>query len=224
MANEPTRFADRSDAGRHLAARLTGMNLIRPIVFALPRGGVPVALEVARVLNAPLELLLVRKIGAPGAPELALGAIVDGQDPQTIINDDVRRSSGADAVFIDHARRRALAEIERRRTLYRQDRPPIDPAGCAAVIVDDGLATGATAKAALAAIKRRGAASTMLAVPVAPVSALDDMQSHADQIVCLYAAVRFHSVGAFYEDFHQLTDEETIRLLRQIPAPRPDTA
>jgi predicted phosphoribosyltransferase/dienelactone hydrolase len=197
------------------------MNITRPVVYALPRGGVPVGLEIARALNAPLDLVLVRKIGAPGAPELALGAVVDGEDPQTVINEDVRQESGASAAFLARARRRELAEIERRRAFYLEGRPRIDPAGCTAIVVDDGLATGATAKAALAAIKRQGAARTILAVPVAPVEALADMRSHADEIVCLHSAIRFHGVGAFYADFHQLTDEETIGLLRQAWAERP---
>ncbi len=217
----PTRFTDRSDAGRQLAAQLSAMNLTRPVVYALPRGGVPVGLEIARVLNAPLDLVLVRKIGAPGEAELALGAVVDGENPQTVINEDVRWASGADAAFLARARRRELAEIERRRALYLEGRPRIDPAGCTAIVVDDGLATGATAKAALAAIKRQGAARTILAVPVAPEEALAEMRGHADEIVCLRPATRFHGVGAFYADFHQLTDEETIGLLRQAWAERP---
>ncbi len=204
-----------------LAARLLAMNLPRPVVYALPRGGVPVGLEIARALNAPLDLILVRKIGAPGAPEVALGAVVDGQEAQTVINEDVRRDSGANAAFVARARRRELAEIERRRTLYLQGRPRVDPAGCTAIVVDDGLATGATAKAALGAIKRQGATRTILAVPVAPEEALAEMRDYADEIVCLRQVVRFHGVGAFYDDFHQLTDEETIGLLRQAGTERP---
>ncbi|HBK08343.1 MAG TPA: erythromycin esterase [Acetobacteraceae bacterium] len=215
------RFTDRSEAGRVLAARLTTMNLTNPVVYALPRGGVPVGLEIARALHAPLDLVLVRKIGAPGAPEVALGAVVDGENPQTVINEDIRRASGADAAFLARARSRELREIERRRALYLEGRPRIDPAGRTAIIVDDGLATGATAKAALGAIKLQGALRTILAVPVAPRAALADMRGHADEIVCLHAADRFHGVGGFYADFHQLTDEETIGLLRQAWTERP---
>lgn len=197
------------------------MNLVRPVVFALPRGGVPVGLEIARALNAPLDLVLVRKIGAPGAPEVALGAVVDGENPQTVINEDVRRASGADDAFLTRARSRELAEIERRRNLYLEGRPRVDPAGCTAIVVDDGLATGATAKAALSAIKRQGAARTILAIPVAPEEALREMASHADEIVCLRPAARFYGVGSLYDDFHQLTDAETVGLLRQAWAERP---
>jgi putative phosphoribosyl transferase len=224
MERVPARFIDRSEAGRLLGARLAAMNLLRPIIYALPRGGVPVGLAIARALSAPLDLVLVRKIGAPGAPELALGAVVDGENPQTVINQDVWQASGADAAFLAGACQRELAEIKRRRALYREGRLPIDPAGCTAVVVDDGLATGATAKAALAAIKRQGAARTILAVPVAPEETLADMRSYANEIVCLHSAARFHGVGAFYDDFHQLTDKETVGLLRQAWMERPADA
>ena len=153
MRESGVNFTDRTDAGRQLAARLIPMALDRPVVYALPRGGVPVAAEVARALGAQLDLILVRKIGAPGAPEVALGAIVDGANPQTVINEEVRRRSGADDAWLERARARELAELERRRATYLGDRPHVDPSGRTAVIVDDGLATGATMKAALIAIR-----------------------------------------------------------------------
>lgn len=215
MASPDFRFRDRLDAGRKLAAQLLAVSIDQPVVYALPRGGVPVALEIARALNAPLDLILVRKIGAPGAPELALGALVEGNPPEIVINEDVRRTSRADDVFLSQARERELQELERRRSLYLGDRPRIDPAGHTAIIVDDGLATGATAKAALIALQRRGATRTILAVPVAPKSTLDEMATHADLVICLRPAVHFSGVGTFYGDFHQLSDEETIGLLRQ---------
>jgi putative phosphoribosyl transferase len=210
-------FADRAEAGRQLAARLAGSRdwaEVRPVVYALPRGGVPVAREIAIALKAPLDVILVRKIGAPGQPELALGAVVDGTPPQTVVNEDVRRMTGADDAYLTEARSRELSEIARRRTLYRPDRPPIDPSGCTAIVVDDGLATGATAKAALTAIRQQGAARTVLAVPVAPVETLAEMRDFADEIVCLIPARHFDGVGAYYDDFHQLSDDETIALLR----------
>ncbi len=191
------------------------MALDRPVVYALPRGGVPVALEIARALHAPLDLVLVRKIGAPGAPEVALGAVVEGEQPQTVINEDVGRISGATDIFLERARERELLELERRRTRYLGDRPRLDPAGRTAIVVDDGLATGATAQAALIAIKRRGAARIVLAIPAAPEEALAALRQHADLVVCLHPVRRFNGVGAFYSDFHQLTDEETVGLLRQ---------
>lgn len=222
MAGSYFRFRDRLDAGQQLAARLAELSLDKPAIYALPRGGVPVALEIARTLAAPLDLILVRKIGAPGAPELALGALVEGNPPEIVINQEVRRISRADDAFLDQARERELQELERRRNRYLGGRPRVDPAGRTAVIVDDGLATGATAKAALLAIKRRGAARTVLAVPVAPKSTLDEMAGYADLVICLHPAVQFTGVGAFYDDFHQLSDEETIGLLRQSWSKHPD--
>ena len=124
-----TLFIDREDAGRQLAARLLLLRLDRPVVYALPRGGVPVAVEIAKALHAPLDLVMVRKIGAPGAPEVALGAIVEGQRPETVINEDVRQKSGADDSYIERARARELEELERRRARYLGDRPRVDPRG-----------------------------------------------------------------------------------------------
>lgn len=208
-------FEDRSDAGRQLARQLASLPLKRPVVYALPRGGVPVALEIAEALDAPLDLLLVRKIGAPGAPEVALGAIVDGEPPETVINEEVRRHSGADAAYLSRAKAHELAEIRRRRHRYLGDRAPVDPTGCTAIVVDDGLATGATMKAALIALKRKGAAKICIALPVAPAEALKELADKADHVVCLAPVTRFYGVGAHYRDFHQLSDEETVGLLRR---------
>jgi len=149
-------FLDRVDAGRKLAARLLALGLERPVVYALPRGGVPIGLEVANALKAPLDLIMVRKIGAPGQPELALAAVVDGEAAQTVINEEIGRATGADAAFLKMARERELKEIERRRSLYLAGRRHISPAGRTAIVVDDGLATGATARAALQAVRRQG--------------------------------------------------------------------
>lgn len=215
MRRHQSRFADRAEAGRLLGARLAEMGLARPVVYALPRGGVPVALEVARALGAPLDLILVRKIGAPGAPEVALGAIVDGETPQMVINEEVRRHSGADAAYLERARAHELAELERRRARYLGGHAQADPAGRTAILVDDGLATGATMKAALIAMKRQGAAKVCVAVPVAPAEAAAEMEDLADLVVCLNPARIFYGVGRFYDDFHQLTDEETVGLLRK---------
>ena len=208
-------FTDRRDAGRLLAERVAALNLTDPVVFALPRGGVPVALEVARRLHAPLDLILVRKIGAPGFPEVAMGAVVDGENAQTIVNDDIFRETGADAAGLGRARRRELAEIERRRAVYLGDRARVSPAGRVVVIVDDGLATGATAKAALAAVKRQGAARIVLAVPVAPADAVEAMRGLVDEVVVVQTPEQFWAIGQFYVDFHQLSDDETVTLLKE---------
>lgn len=215
MVASSIRFRDRTDAGRQLAARLLSLSLDRPVVYALPRGGVPVALEISQALHAPLDLIFVRKIGAPGAPEVALGAVVDGARPQTVINDEIRRLSGADELFFERARTRELAELERRRTLYLGGRGQVSPAGHTAIIVDDGLATGASMKAAMIAMKRQGAEKICVAIPVAPAEALHAIREQADVIVCLHPVETFSGVGGFYDDFHQLTDEETVGLLRQ---------
>lgn len=209
-------FADRADAGRRLAQELADLRLDAPVVYALPRGGVPVAAEVARHLSAPLDLVLVRKLGAPGNPEVALGAVVEGDPPHLVLNEDVRRMSGADDRFVQDARCRELQEMDRRRAAYVGDRPRLDPAGRTVIVVDDGLATGATMKAALGALRRQGAARIVVALPVAPQAALDEIADLADDVICLHPARQFFGVGAFYRDFRQLTDAQTVAALRDI--------
>ncbi|WP_170480781.1 phosphoribosyltransferase [Ruegeria arenilitoris] len=208
------RFPDRAEAGRRLGKRLQTMELDDPVVYALPRGGVPVAVEVAHAIKAPLDLIFVRKIGAPGSPEVALGAIVDGKNPQTVINKEVQRRSHADANYLEKAGARELHELERRRSRYLGDRAQISAKDKTAVIVDDGLATGATMKAALIAMTQQGPKKVCIAVPVAPAEVAKEFESLADEVVCLNPAQLFFGVGAFYDDFHQLSDEETIGLLQ----------
>jgi len=215
------RFVDRRDAGRQLAARLDELKLDRPIVYALPRGGVPVAAEIAARLNAPLDLVLVRKIGAPMQPELAVGAIVDGDEPELVVNDDIARQTGADDEFIRRACQRELAEIERRRARYLVGVQRADPRGRTAIVVDDGIATGATTIAALHALKKRGAARTIVAVPVAPPDTVERLKQEADEVICLMQPADFWVISAFYLDFHQLEDAEVTRALQ---AARPDAA
>lgn len=214
------RFADRQEAGRLLAAQVTALRLRDPVVYALPRGGVPVAAAVADALHAPLDLVLVRKIGAPEQPELALGAVVDGATPEMVLNPDIVAATGATDGFIEASRQRELAEIERRRRHYLAGRAPIDPAGRDAVVVDDGIATGATARAALHALRRRGAARLVLVTPVAPTDTLRALHGEADEIVCLLEPAPFFGIGLFYRDFHQLTDDEVIGLLAARAHPR----
>ena len=207
------RFIDRSDAGRQLAQRVAALKLDDPIVYALPRGGVPVAAEIAATIHAPLDLVLVRKIGAPMQPELAVGAIVDGEPPELVVNDDIARQTGADGGYIDRVGRRELAEIERRRARYLGDRPRPDPRGRTVIVVDDGIATGATAIAALRALKTRGAARRIVAVPVSPPDTVQRLEAEADEVICLMKPPDFWGISAFYVDFHQLDDDEVTRAL-----------
>lgn len=208
-------FEDRRDAGRQLAERLMPYKDAHPIVLALPRGGVPVAFEVAKALEAPLDVVFVRKIGAPHQPELGLGAIVDGADPQLVLNDELVRQVGPSSAYIEAQCKRELAEIERRRELYRPGRQPPDLRDRTVIVVDDGIATGGTVKAVLRAIARVHPRRIVLAVPVAPRETIDELSTNADDIVCLSTPEQFRAVGLHYRDFAQTTDGEVVRLLQQ---------
>lgn len=207
-------FADRRRAGQQLAAVLTRLADESPLVLALPRGGVPVAFEVARALGAPLDVLLVRKIGAPGYPELGLGAVVDGTHPQIVLNEAIIASVRPPAGYVDAEAQRQLAEIERRRRAYRGERAAVPVQGRNVIVIDDGIATGGTMKAALRALGQAGARRRVLAVPVAPRLALESLGEEAEEVVCLYSPEPFHAVGAHYADFRQVSDEEVVELLR----------
>lgn len=209
------RFRDRTAAGEALAARLTALAPRHPVVLALPRGGVPVALPVARALGAPLDLILVRKIGCPGNPELAAGAVVDGPAPETVFNADVLRMIGAAEADFTPAVGAKLAEIAARRDRWLSGRAPVDVTGATAIVVDDGIATGASMKAALRALRRRGPAAIWLAVPVAPAEALADFAALAERVICLHAPTDFVAVGAHYDRFDQVADEAVTRMLAQ---------
>ena len=213
------RFRDRTEAGQLLAQRLASRAFPRPVVLALPRGGVPVAVEVARALSAPLDLLLVRKIGHPLQPELALGAIVDGDHPEMVINPQMEDVAIVHAEHVATAKAAALAEIERRRLLYLGVRKPVDVAHATAIVVDDGIATGATVRAALKALRHRHPRRIVLAVPVAPADALEALRPEVDEIICLDTPDAFFSVGQFYHDFRQVDDAEVIRLLKVLDTP-----
>lgn len=207
------RFAHRTDAGRQLAEKLAKLDLHKPVVLALPRGGVPVALEVARRLGAPLDLVMVRKIGAPGHEELAAGAVVDGPTPELVLNPEVIRAYGIDQDYLQHEQERQLAEIERRRVAYLGTRARISVAGRTAIVIDDGIATGATVRAALHAVRRAGPEQLLLAVPVADAGVLARLKPEADQIVCLHKPTDLASVGQYYQDFRQVGDAEVITML-----------
>ncbi|WP_347138244.1 phosphoribosyltransferase [Paracoccus sp. SSK6] len=204
-------FADRAEAGGKLAERLTPWLGQDCVVLALPRGGVPVALPVARMLGAPLDLLFVRKIGAPGFPEFAIGAVVDGADPQVVLNEGM--SHRIPQGYLETEVPRLLAEIDRRRKAYRGDRPPVPVAGRTAIVVDDGVATGATMLAGLQGLARQNPARIIVAVPVGARDALDRLRGIADQILCLECPHPFRAVGLHYRDFDQVGDAEVIAAL-----------
>lgn len=213
-------FRDRKEAGERLAAELGRMfeakpDLAPPIVLALPRGGVPVAFEIARRLGAPLDLVLVRKIGTPMQPELAAGAVVDGEDPVLVLNDEVVAQAGISEAELEAAKRRELAEIERRRGGYLGGRAPLPVAGRTAIVVDDGIATGATMRAAIRALRRRDPDCLVMAVPVAARDSIADLGGEVDKVVCLETPSWFWAVGAHYQDFRQTTDEEVTHLLAE---------
>jgi predicted phosphoribosyltransferase len=206
-------FRNRKEAGRRLAAELAEFKGRDCVILALPRGGVPVAAQVAAALNAPLDLLLVRKIGAPWHPELAVGAVIDGGDPITVRDDEIMRQTGTSDAAFEAARARELREIERRRTFYLGARAPVALEGRVAIVVDDGLATGNSMRAALTAARRRGPALLVMAVPVAPAEVIATFRDEADRVVCLERPKHFIAVGYFYKDFEQTGDEEVIALL-----------
>jgi putative phosphoribosyl transferase len=215
-------FSDRTAAGRALAERLVRMALSPPIVvLALPRGGVPIGAEVARALHVPLDLLLVRKIGAPWQPELAVAAIVDGQPPDIVVDNETMAATGVDNDYIQAQARGELREIERRRSVYLGSRAPIAVEGATVIVVDDGIATGTTVRAALTALRRRHPARLVLAVPVAPSDTLALLRAEVDDIVCLAEPYPFHAVGLHYADFHQVGDDEVVAALAAATTARP---
>lgn len=213
-------FQDRADAGRRLARELLHYKDRDPVVLALPRGGVPVAAEVARALDAPLDLILVRKIGVPTQPELAAGAVVDGAKPIIVRNEDVIRLAGVSEAAFDRICAHELAEIERRRQRYLGHRARAEIAGQVAIVIDDGIATGATMKAALQATRERGPRQLVLAVPVAPPEAVEELRPLVDDLVCLETPGLFGAIGYFYYDFRQLEDDDVERILKRFPATR----
>jgi putative phosphoribosyl transferase len=179
---------------------------------------VPIGFEIARALNAPLDVVLVRKIGAPFQPELAVGAVVDGSSPETVLNRDVLEHFQIDDSYIAEASRQQLEEIERRRQLYVAGRAKVEVAGRTAIVVDDGIATGATMEAALRATRRREPKRLVLATPVAPPDTIERLRPEVDEVVCLATPQHFGAIGVFYRDFRQLSDDDVIRLLADAAA------
>lgn len=214
-------FENRAQAGRQLAQALKRYKDQQPVVLALPRGGVPVAAEVAAALHAPLDLILVRKIGVPQQPELAMGAVVDGANPLVVRNEDIVALVGIGEAEFKQVCDAELAEIERRRQRYLGDRPRAEVEGKTAIVIDDGIATGATTRAALRATRARKPKRLVLAVPVAPTESLPELQQEADDVVCLEDHEMFGAIGYYYADFRQTSDQEVIdTLARFAPAPK----
>jgi putative phosphoribosyl transferase len=207
-------FANRDAAGERLAARLAAMpHEGRVVVLALPRGGVPIGAAVARALGAPLDLLLVRKIGAPWQPEFAVAAVVDGTPPQVVVDEQGCALAGVDQDYIASQVARELREIERRRQVYLGRRPPLDVKGATVIVVDDGIATGTTVRAALKGLRGLHPRRLVLAVPVAPADTLAALRGEVDELVCLEQPEPFHAIGNHYADFHQVSDDEVIAAL-----------
>ena len=206
-------FSDRLDAGRQLGARLKHLEVGEVVVLGLPRGGVPVAAEVAEALRAPLDVCLVRKLGVPFRPELGMGAI--GEDGVRVINDDVVRSARVTEEELAQAEDRERQMLKARARRYRGDRKPLTLEGRTVVVVDDGVATGATARVACRIARARGAARIVLAVPVAPVDVRERLGGEADEQICLDTPLTFASVGEFYADFSQTDDREVVHFLER---------
>jgi putative phosphoribosyl transferase len=213
MSRAEILFEDRVDAGRQLAERLAPYAEERPVVFALPRGGVPVGAEVSRSLGAPLEVIVSRKLGAPGQPEFGIGAVAPSG--VRVLNERAVRALGIEEDYLEMISARELAEAERRLKLFRGDRPYPDLERRTAILVDDGLATGVTARAALLALRRMNPRRLVLAVPVCALQTAELLRSEADDLICLLAPANLEAVGLWYRNFEQTSDEEVVRLLEE---------
>jgi len=213
-------FVDRRQAGQRLANALLRFKDQHPVILALPRGGVPVAFEIATRLEAPLDVVLVRKIGHPWSPELAIGAIADGAGLEKFLDETVIAELNVPREYIDSEIARQSSEIERRRQLYFENRKRPEISGRVAIVVDDGIATGATMRVALRAVRSQSPTKLVLAVPVAPPETLESLREEADETVCLETPEDFGAVGAFYTDFRTIEDETVVLLLRRAAAAR----
>lgn len=212
-------FHDRQSAGALLGADVSKAELEHPVVLGLPRGGVPVAARVAEAINAPLDVILVRKIGVPHQPELAMGAI--GEDGVVIVNHDVVRATGVGDDEFATVESRERAELDRRLRYVRAVRPREPLAGCSAVIVDDGIATGATVRAAISVARAHGAREVTVATPVAPAEVVEVLRLEADRVVCLAQPDPFGSVGRWYRDFEAVSDSEVVAVLSMATSRKP---
>ena len=204
-------FVDRVDAGKRLASALKNFSSKKGIVLSIPRGGVVVGYMIAKTLNLPLDIIIPRKIGAPDNPELAIGAVAE--DGTAILDQNLIKYLGVSREYVIEETERQKQEIKRRLKLYRQDASYADLKGLDVIVVDDGIATGSTMKAALASVKNRGASSITVAVPVGPPSTIEELKKMAARVVCLFTPEFFQAIGEFYRDFSQTSDEEVIGLL-----------
>jgi putative phosphoribosyl transferase len=210
-----TAFPNRAEAGRRLAERLTHyQGRDDAIVLGLPRGGVPVAYEVARRLRLPLDVFVVRKLGVPGYEELAMGAIASGN--VSVLNEDVMRAVPNSGTLLERVIAQEKMELDRRDALYRQGRPALDLRERVVILVDDGLATGATMRAATGALRKQGVAKIVVAVPVGAPETCRELEAKVDELICAFAPEFFHGVGQFYEDFSQTTDQEVRETLARM--------
>lgn len=206
------RFRNREEAAKRLAKELLEYRGKNPVVLAIPRGGIIIAYEVAKALNAPLDLIIPRKIGAPGNPELAIGAVTE--DGTTILNQRLVAELGISKDYIELEKEDQIQEIKRRIKVYRGDAPPQSLEGKTVIVVDDGIATGATMKAAIHSIRKQSPSTIVVATPVGPPDTIEELRREVNELVCLVVFEPFFAIGQFYEDFSQVSDEEVIRLLK----------
>lgn len=214
-------FSDRRDAGRRLARLLRDYADEKPVVLALPRGGVPVAAPVAIAFGAPLDVVVVRKLGVPGQPELAMGAVVEAGRPVTIRNEAIIRVAHVSEVEFDEVRAAELAEAQRRRELYVGRGRRLSLKGRAVIVIDDGIATGASMRAAVKAVRKQQPARLVVAVPVAARTSLEALRGEVDDIVCVDVRDDLRAIGVYYDDFEQVSDDEVIAALRSVNATHP---
>lgn len=208
-------FTDRREAGERLLNRLGQLDPENTVILALPRGGVPVADVIAEALAVPLDIVLVRKVGVPGQPEFAVAAVTDGKTPKITVNEDVARMTGLDHADIARLAERELPEIHRRRELYLKGRSPVPLAGKIVVVVDDGIATGATMRAALRLVRDADPARVVAAIPVGPAETIAALESECDEVICLDCPADFRAVGLHYRDFGQVSDETVSRIIER---------